>query len=118
MREEETHIGNMNAKLDEIVRQEKDLEKAPIFLHFDPCELDALFPNLSGYESGGELRLDARSAAEMALALKRDSADFFKAYADKFGETQGKQVLLTFAAQEQAHSDLIRQRMEEMLGKA
>ena len=118
MREEETHIGNMNAKLDEIVRQEKDLEKAPIFLHFDPCELDALFPNLSGYESGGELRLDARSAAEMALALKRDSADFFKAYADKFGETQGKQVLLTFAAQEQDHSDLIRQRMEEMLGKA
>jgi Fur family transcriptional regulator, ferric uptake regulator len=116
IREEEAHIADLNAKLEEIVQQEKDLERAPIFLHFDLCELEALIPNLSKHEMGGEFRLDAGSAAELALTLNRNSADFFKTYADKFSETQGRQILLNFADQERSHSDLIQQRMEEALG--
>jgi Fur family transcriptional regulator, ferric uptake regulator len=114
--EEETHIADLNAKLEEIVRQEKDLENAPIFLHFDPCELETLIPNLSKYETGGGFKLDARSAAELVMALSRSSSEFFKAYADKFTETQGRQILLGFAGQEGTHSDLIQQRLEEIMG--
>jgi Fur family ferric uptake transcriptional regulator len=113
--EEEAHIDALNTKLDEIVRQEKDLEHAPIFLHFNPCELETLIPDLAKYEAGNEFRLDARSSAELALSLNRKSADFFKEYAERFADTQGKQILLNFASQESAHSDVIQQRMEEML---
>jgi Fur family transcriptional regulator, ferric uptake regulator len=116
VREEEIHMADLNAKLEEIVRQEKDLECAPIFLHFDPCELEALIPNLSKYETGGEFRLNARAAAEIAMALNRGSAQFFKAYAEKFAETQGRQILLNFAGQESSHSDLMQQRLDERLG--
>jgi Fur family ferric uptake transcriptional regulator len=108
--EEENHIADLNAKLEEIVRQEKDLE------HFDPCEMEALIPDLSKYETAGDLRLDAKTSTELVLALNRSSADFFKTYADRFAETQGKQILLDFARQEGAYSDLIQRRMEEMLG--
>jgi Fur family ferric uptake transcriptional regulator len=113
--EEDNHIADLNAKLEEVVSQEKDLEHAPIFLHFDPCELEALIPDLSKYETSGEFKLDAKGSAELALALNRKAADFFKAYADKFSETQGKQILLNFANQEGAHNDLIQRRMEMML---
>jgi rubrerythrin len=117
-KEEENHIADLNAKLDEIVRQEKDLDRAPIFLHFDPCELEELVPNLSKYEMAGDLRLDSRRSTELALSLNRRAAEFFKAYAEKFAETQGKQILLGFAEQELNHCDVLRQRMEQMLQSA
>jgi hypothetical protein len=55
--------------------------------------------------------MDARASTELALKLNRRLADFFKEYAEKFTETQGKQVLLNFANREEEHSNLIRQRM-------
>jgi Fur family transcriptional regulator, ferric uptake regulator len=112
--EEEKHLADMNARLEEIISQDKDLENAPIFLHFDPCELEALIPDLSIYETGGELRLDLNASVELALTLNRSSSDFFRFYADKFAETSGKQILLSFASQESAHGDLIRRSIENL----
>lgn len=113
--EEEAHIAELNATLEEIVGQETDLERAPIFLHFDPCELEALIPDLSKHEVNGLLQLNAKASMEIALALERSAADFFRTYADKFNETQGRQILLNFAAEERNHCELIRKRMEEVL---
>jgi Fur family transcriptional regulator, ferric uptake regulator len=113
-REGEKHIAELNSKLEEIGRQERDLERAPIFLHFDPCELENMIPDLSKYEKGGEFRLDAKASTELAVALNRTAADFFQAYAGKFAETQGRQIFLNFASREGNHCDFMRQRLEEM----
>ncbi len=112
--EENNRIAELTAKLAEIERQEKDLARAPIFLHFDPCELEALIPDICKHELAGEFRLDAKASAELVLSLNRSAADFFESYADKFGETQGKRILLDFANEERVRGDLIRQRIEEM----
>jgi rubrerythrin len=112
--EAEKHITELNAKLDEIVRQEKDLDRAPVFLHFDPCVLEGIIPDLSKYETGGEFRLDAKVSTELALSLNRSASNFFKSYAGKFAETQGKQIFLNFADQEGNHCEFIRQRPEGM----
>jgi hypothetical protein len=80
--------------------------------------LEALIPDLKKFETTGEFRLDAKTSTELALSLNNSLAEFFKGYAERFTETQGKQVLITFANQESAHSDLLRQRMEGMLGAA
>jgi Fur family ferric uptake transcriptional regulator len=117
-KEEENHIADLNSKLEEIVRQEKDLDRAPIFLHFDPCELEGLVPDLSKYEQAGDLRLDSKRSIELALSLNRRTAEFFKSFAEKFAETQGKQILLSFAEQELGHCDALRQRVEQMLQSA
>jgi Fur family transcriptional regulator, ferric uptake regulator len=114
-REEEKHLADLNAKLDEIVRYEKDIEHASIFLHFDPCKLEALIPDLTKFEGTGEFRLDAKASTELALSLNGSLAEFFKEYADGFTETQGRQILINFANQESAHNDLIRQRVETVL---
>jgi len=116
--EEERHIAELSSKLEEIVRQEKDLEHASIFLHFDPCELEAMVPDLRQFELTGEFRLDAKTATELALSLNSNLAEFFKKYAERFAETQGKQVLINFANQESSHNDLLRQRMEGLLSVA
>jgi Fur family transcriptional regulator, ferric uptake regulator len=113
VQEVEAHILELNMKLEEIVGQEKDLEYAPIFLHFDPCELEKLIPDLP--KSGGEFRLDAKSSIDISLNFNRAAADFFKSYADSFAETQGKQIFINFAAQEGNHCELMRQRMEQLL---
>ena len=112
---EEAHIAELDAKLDEILHQEKDLEHAPVFLHFDPYELEALVPDLAKYETEGELRLDGKEAKNLVLSINRNSADFFKAYSEKFAETQGKQIMLIFAGQEELHSELLQQTVKEAL---
>jgi Fur family transcriptional regulator, ferric uptake regulator len=114
IQEEESHISELTAKLDEIIGQEKDLERAPIFLHFDPCDLEELVPDLSKYESSGECRLNVQSAMELAMKLNRGASDFFKAYAGRFAETQGKQIFINFANQEGNHCDRMLQRMEQL----
>ncbi|NLT65549.1 MAG: hypothetical protein GXX84_02995 [Acidobacteria bacterium] len=111
--EVEAHIADLNAQLEEIVRQEKNLERAPIFLHFDPCELEALIPDLSKYETDGEFRLDVQASTELALTLNSNAGEFFRKYAESFDETRGKQILIKFAEQEAAHNDLVRQRVQE-----
>lgn len=111
--EVEAHIADLNAQLEEIVRQEKNLERAPIFLHFDPCELEALIPDLSKYETDGEFGLDVQASTELALTLNSNAGEFFRKYAESFDETRGKQILIKFAEQEAAHNDLVRQRVQE-----
>ena len=113
--EEETHIAELNGKLGDIIKQEKDLEHAPVFLHFDPCELESVIPDLAKFEMSNEFRMNANASAELAISLNQKSAEFFKKYADTFAETQGKQILFNFAGQEIAHGDLLRQRLEELL---
>jgi Fur family ferric uptake transcriptional regulator len=112
--EEERHITELNSKLAEIMSQEKALDYAPVFLHFDPCDLEALVPDISKHEISGGFQLDARASMDLALALNQKTKEFFKAYAEKFVETQGKQILLDFARQEGIHSEMIRQRLQGM----
>jgi Fur family transcriptional regulator, ferric uptake regulator len=115
IRDEESHIEVLNVELKEIIKQVEDIKEAPVFLHFNIRELDALIPNLSRYEKAGELRLDDKTAADLVSSLNRAAANFFRTYADKCDETQGKQILINFADHESAAIDLMRKRVGEMM---
>jgi Fur family ferric uptake transcriptional regulator len=114
IQEEEKHIADLSRQLEELVGQENILNRAPIFLHFDPSEMEALIPHLSTHEDEGESRLDAHACVDLILDLNRRTAEFFRAYAGRFSETQGKRILLNFAGQEDEHSDRVRQRIKEI----
>jgi rubrerythrin len=111
--QEETHIAELTTGLEELVNKEKDLDRAPVFLHFNAYDLDALLPDLSMHEVGGSYRLNAQDAMELVLAINDKTAEYFKAYANRFAETQGKRVLLEFVEQERTHGERIRQRKQE-----
>jgi Fur family transcriptional regulator, ferric uptake regulator len=111
--EEEKHIAELSQKMAELLGPERRLDLLPVFLHFDENALDALIPSVSSHEASGELKLDAKAAAALILELNRKTTEFFEAYAGKFSETQGKQILLSFAEQEGAHGNHLRQLLQE-----
>ncbi|HYK90087.1 MAG TPA: hypothetical protein VE398_15035, partial [Acidobacteriota bacterium] len=115
VQEEETHLNDLKIELEGVIDQEKGLERAPIFLHFDPCELERLIPDLSAFETNGALRMEAKSCLEIAMQLEQRAAGFFREYADKFIETQGKKVFQRFADEELKHYETICRRAEESL---
>lgn len=114
--EEERQIAGLIDRLDEIIRQEKDLESAPVFLHLEPRRLESLLPDLADYERDGEFRMDARASLSLAQTLGRASAEFFRAFAEQFGDTQGKRIMLAFAGWEESHVDAVRQALEQNRG--
>jgi hypothetical protein len=85
-----------------------------MFLHFAPSDLESLLPAASKYEKGGELRLDAQSSSDLVVTLNIKTHAFFRAYADRFPETRGKQILLNFADQEQMHGQRISRGADEL----
>jgi Fur family ferric uptake transcriptional regulator len=114
-REDEEHVCELENELEALCRQERGLDRAPIFLHFDPCELERLIPDLREYETGGELQMDTRRSLELVLGLKQKAANFFKQYADKFLETEGKRIFHRFADEEARHIGLISSRLDAMM---
>jgi Fur family ferric uptake transcriptional regulator len=118
VREKETHMETLHATLDEIVGQEEGLDKAPVFLHFNPRELESLIQDCAMPKTDCDWNLDAHSAAELTLSLNQSSAGFFKEYADKFNETQGRRILLNFASQEESHNKVVQQRLNDLLGES
>jgi len=115
--EEGKHLAELQNSLEEINRQERGLDKAPLFLHFDAGELEGLVPDLGEYEKDGRLSLDSDSALKMVLALEKRLAGFFRNYAEKFVETEGKRIFLQFADDEIKHGESISRRAEEMVAK-
>jgi len=103
IREEEQHLAALRLQLDDLNHQEKGLERVPIFLHFDPCELERLIPDLKKYEKEGVLQIDTQAAREITLSVEQKASGFFKEYADRFKETQGKKIFQHFADAEATH---------------
>jgi Fur family transcriptional regulator, ferric uptake regulator len=114
MQEEEKHIASLNGELEAIIKQEKDLQHVPAFLHFDPHELKALILNIPKPEMDVAFCLDAQASMDLTLVLNTKTTDFFKSFADRFAETQGKKIFLNFADQEGKHGDLVRQRIKSL----
>jgi len=97
--EKESYAQELESKLRMMNRREKGLEDAPVFLHFDVCQLQQLVPFVQAKLTEGGLRADARRALEIAMELETAAAGFFKQFAEKFGDTEGKQMFQRLAEQ-------------------
>jgi Fur family transcriptional regulator, ferric uptake regulator len=116
MRQEETHAQELERELEELHRQEKGLEQAPVFLHFDFAELQHLVPCLQASVVGGEMLMDARRALEVAVQLETRAAGFFREYAEKFGDTEGKRIFQRFADMVSKHGASMSRRALSLVG--
>jgi Fur family transcriptional regulator, ferric uptake regulator len=116
--EEERHLGELEAELEDIQRQERGLSDVPMFLHFNKSDLERLVPDLSRYQRDGELSLDPKAVMELAILLERNAAAFFKEYSEKFMETLGKKIFQRFADAELRHCEMISSRLDAFLAVA
>jgi len=102
-REEQDHLGKLEARYAELLQRDPKLESRPTFLFFKGAA--------NGLFAEGTERLlrgvDDQQALLIGIRCERGSHRFFKKYGDRFEDSEGKQVFLEFANEEREHLDLL-----------
>src|SRR5829696_370635 len=101
--EEKEHLGTLEARYAELLRQDPDLETRPAFLFFKGAA-NGLFA--AGAEQLSKGMTD-REALMIGIKCERGSHRFFKRYGEKFEDSEGKRIFLEFADEERAHLELL-----------
>jgi Fur family ferric uptake transcriptional regulator len=102
-REEKHHLGLLEARYDELLRRDPQLESRPTFLFFKSAA-SGLFAEAAKQVKQG---IDDRQALMIGIKCERGSHRFFKKYGEQFEESEGKQIFLDFAKEERAHLNLL-----------
>jgi len=112
--EEKRHLHELEQEWEQLIKKEKNILKAPVFLHFDYDALKKIFPAREDLKKRLTENLDEKSALTLAMEMEKESYNFFKKYAQKFNDTKGKEIFLKFAAEEQDHYSTIRREYEAL----
>jgi Fur family ferric uptake transcriptional regulator len=101
--EEGEHLTKLEARYNELLRRDPQLESRPTFLFFKGAA--------NGLFSEGAERLlkgvNDQQALLIGIRCERGSHRFFKKYGDRFEDSEGKQIFLEFADEEREHLDLL-----------
>ena len=116
--EEEKHLRELQGEWEALVKRNKRVLKAPVFLHFDYNELNRLFPSPEELQKRRVEQLSLEEALHLALSMEQGAHRFFKRYAEKFNDTRGKAIFQKFAEEELEHCDLIQQECDRLLGSS
>jgi Fur family transcriptional regulator, ferric uptake regulator len=101
--EEKEHLGTLERRYAELLRQDPELESRPTFLFFKGAA-NGLFAAGAEQLSKG---VNDREALMIGIKCERGSHRFFKRYGEKFEDSEGKQIFLEFADEERAHLELL-----------
>jgi Fur family ferric uptake transcriptional regulator len=101
--EEQEHLGKLEARYNELLQRDPQLESRPTFLFFKGAA--------NGLFAEGSERLikgvNDQQALMIGIRCERGSHRFFKKYGERFEDSEGKQIFLEFADEERAHLDLL-----------
>ncbi len=101
--DEKKHLHDLEHEWIELIKKDKNILKAPVFLHFDYEALKRIFPTREEIRNRLHGDLDEEQALRLALDMELESFHFFRDYAEKFNDTRGKAIFLKFAAEEEDH---------------
>ena len=101
--EEQEHLGKLEARYNELLLRDPQLESRPTFLFFKGAA--------NGLFAEGSERLikgvNDQQALMIGIRCERGSHRFFKKYGERFEDSEGKQIFLEFADEERDHLDLL-----------
>lgn len=105
--DEERHLAALEKEWDRLLKRNRKVLDAPVFLHFDFEALKEIFP--SKEEVARKLKPDitAEDALKLAMSMEEDAYEFFSRYADKFTDTKGRDIFRQFAEEEKEHCERI-----------
>jgi Fur family transcriptional regulator, ferric uptake regulator len=115
--EEKRHLHELEEEWKQLIRKDKNILKAPVFLHFDYDALKKIFPAREELKKRLSENLDEKSALTLAMEMEKESYNFFKKYAQKFNDTKGKEIFLKFAAEEQDHYSTIEREYTQLMAR-
>ena len=112
--EEESHLSKLGKEWKRLIKKDRNLLDAPVFLHFDYEALERIFP--SREEAGGKLKtnLSEVDALDLAMKMEMEACKFFTHYAKRFNDTKGRDIFLKFAAEEKDHYNLIKKEYDKL----
>ncbi|MGE0593636.1 MAG: transcriptional repressor [Vicinamibacterales bacterium] len=101
--EEHEHMERLEARYEELLARDPELETRPTFLFFKGAA-HGLF------DQGAERLMKGvndQQALLIGIRCERGSHRFFKKYGEQFEESEGRQIFLDFAAEERTHLDML-----------
>ncbi len=101
--EEKAHLSRLEARYRQLVAQDPELESRPTFLFFRGAA-NGLFAAGADELTAG---VDDRRALLIGIRCERGSHRFFTRYAERFEDSEGKQIFLEFADEERQHLELL-----------
>ena len=102
-KEEKHHLGQLEARYNDLLQRDPQLESRPTFLFFKGAA-NGLFTKAAERLKQG---VDDQEALMIGIECERGSHRFFKKYGEQFEDSEGKQIFLDFAREERAHWDLL-----------
>ena len=101
--EEQEHLDKLEARYQELLAEDPQLESRPTFLFFKGAA-NGLFADGAKRLSAG---MDDKEALMIGIRCERGSHRFFKRYGERFEDSEGKQIFLEFADEERTHLELL-----------
>ena len=116
--EEKRHLHELEHEWEQLIKKDKNILKAPVFLHFDYDALKKIFPAREELKKRVHENLDEKRALTLAMEMEKESYNFFRRYAQRFNNTKGKEIFLKFAAEEQDRYRTIQREYEELMQRS
>jgi len=116
--EEKKHLRDLEFEWIELLKKDKNILKAPVFLHFDYESLKKIFPTREEIRKRLESDLDEEQALKLAMEMEIESYRFFRDYAERFNDTRGKAIFLKFADEEEDHCRTIQKEYDRVMQRS
>ena len=101
--EEQEHLGKLEARYNELLQRDPQLESRPTFLFFKGAAHGLFAEGAERLRKG----VNDQQALRIGIRCERGSHRFFKKYGERFEDSEGKQVFLEFADEERQHMELL-----------
>lgn len=118
LEDENKHLRELEEAWEELIKKDRKVLQAPVFLHFDYEALKRIFPSREETKKKLKENLTVKQALELAMGMEREAYNFFRQYAEKFTDTKGKDIFLKFATEEEEHYGLIKQEYDKLIESA
>ena len=118
LEDERKHLRELEQQWEKLVQADSKVLDAPEFLHFDYEALKRIFPSREETRRKLSENLTEVEALKLAMGMEREAHYFFRDYAEKFEDTQGRDVFLKFAEEEKEHYNLIKEAFDRLSRKA
>jgi Fur family transcriptional regulator, ferric uptake regulator len=101
--EEKEHLGTLEARYRDLLKEDPQLEERPTFLFFKGAA-SGLFATAAEKLRKG---VNDEQALLIGIRCERGSHQFFKRYGERFEDSEGKRIFLEFAEEERQHLQLL-----------
>lgn len=115
LEDEKSHLEGLQEEWDRLIKGNKKVLNAPVFLHFDYDALKEIFPSREEVKRKLHENLTEEEAFKLAMKMEKEAHNFFREYAERFNDTRGRDVFLRFAEEEEEHYSLIKEAYDALL---